>query len=162
MGTSTDAKLIFGYHFGAEEGLLLREAQESDSSPYGLLKTDWFDGNAGIDDDRESEDFFEAATKRLYDSIDGAPPAEDDWDRQGVVKERLGVWFESHCSVDYPMYVLATKVYTACRGDADVVNLPELTDGIGEWTARLAHALSVLGVTPTEERPEWLLCSDWG
>ena len=96
--------------------------------------------------------------------IPDAPPVEWSWQRDEVVKERLGVWFESHCSGDYPMYVLATAAFQAYRGYAEVVDVDRLRDDpvAGGWDAKLAEALRVLEVTPTQEKPSWLLVSYWG
>lgn len=166
MGTSTNGILTYGYHFGSEGNLELREAKKSDTNPDGYFTTSWYDYRATMTDDYEkvegSLDPIEAMTKRLYESIPDVPPAEYDWEREEVVKERLGVWFEEHCSGDYPMYVLTTKVLTARRGDADVVPVRELQESQEEWDALLARALQALEVTPIQRRPEWLLCSYWG
>ncbi|MCX5066930.1 hypothetical protein OOJ91_13845 [Micromonospora lupini] len=166
MGTSTNGILAYGYHFGSEDSLLIREAQESDTNPDGYFVNSWYDYRTTMTVDYEKVDGaldpIEAMTKRLYDSIPDAPPAEDDWDRANVVKGRLGVWFEAHCSGDYPMYVLTTKVLTAHRGDADVVPISDLRQRQDEWDGLLARALQLLDVTPTQARPEWLLCSYWG
>lgn len=160
MGTSTDGILAYGYDFGAEEALNLAEAKSSADNPYGYLKTAWWDEEA--EEPIEGEELTDVMIRVLYESIAGAPPAESSEDRDEVVKTRLGVWFESHCSADYPMWILTTKVITADHGHPEVINLPDLAEGIDVWNERLAHALEVLGLTPTQERPEWLPCSDWG
>lgn len=101
--------------------------------------------------------------KRLYESIPDVPPGAD-WDRESVVKEHYGVWFESHCSGDCPMYILTTHVVTAPRGCPQTLDLPALAIAAleGDWDGKLARALAVLEVTPTAPGPAWLLASDWG
>jgi hypothetical protein len=164
MGTSTNAVMVYGYHFGNAESLELAEAQTSDTNPYGYFKTSWWDdeNDEAEDEDGESVGLFDVMIRRLYESIPDAEPAEDD--REEVVKKRLGVWFEDHCSGEYPMYVLATAAFQAYRGDAKVVDVDRLRldPAAGGWDAKLAEALRILEVTPVQQQPAWLLVSYWG
>lgn len=166
MGTSTNGVMIYGYDFGDESSLLLAECQESDTNPYGYFKTSWWDdeNEEAEDEDGDPVGVIELMTKRLYESIPDAEPAEYDWEREEVVKERLGVWFESYCSGDYPMYVLATAEFTVYRGSTEVVDVDRLaSDPVAKgWDAKLAEALRILDVHPLQERPAWLLASYWG
>lgn len=166
MGTSTNGVMIYGYDFGDPSSLLLAEAQQSEANPYGYFKTSWWDDE---NEEAEQEDGTELSvidlmTKRLYESIPDAPAARWDWERDKIVKERLGVWFEGYCSGDYPMYVLATAEFTVYRGSVEVVDLGRLANDPAEkgWNAKLDHALAVLEVHPLQARPEWLLASYWG
>jgi hypothetical protein len=93
-----------------------------------------------------------------------SPPAKYTWDREEVIKDRLGVWFESYCSGDYPMYVLATHEITVYRGSVEVIDPAELAAAPERegWNTRLARALEILDVHPLQEQPAWLMASYWG
>lgn len=168
MGTSTDAIMAYGFNFGSEEDLLLREAAVSDTNKYGYLKLSWFDAEAEEDDDdsdeAESPTALDLFVRRLYDTIPDAGPAEGDYERADVVKDRLGVWFQSYCSAEYPMWVLCTASFRVYRGDAKAVDPQRLADDptARGWDARLSDALRVLEVTPNQPKPAWLLVSSWG
>jgi hypothetical protein len=163
MGVSTDAKLVYGYDLGSEgDGLNVAEAQTSEANPYGYLKTAWHDG--GAEELDEDTDLIETMTRVLYDAIPDAPPVEYSGQRDTPVKEYYGVWFESHCSDEYPMWMLVAYEVTANRGHLQTLDLDVLTakpTALG-WDEKLASALAVLGVTPTQERPGWLLASNRG
>lgn len=169
MGTSTNGILVYGYDFGGDGELKLAETKESDANPYGYFKTSWWDDEADVDvdgdqdDDGESPDLFDRMTQRLYESIPDVPAADDSWDCAEVVKNRLGVWFESYCSGSYPMYLLVTHKRTVHRGDTKAVDPTELAAMPNRegWDDKLAHALSVLEVTPDQDRPRWLMASYW-
>jgi len=150
MGTSTDGILAYGYNLGAEDALNVREVNDD-----GELNASW---NVG------SDDLVEAATRALYASIPGLPDVEYGWECEAPVKEHLGVWFESYCHVDYPMWILTTSVIRVYRGDVEEIDGAYLDTQPGDngWNEKLAHALAVLGLTPTQEHPAWLLASDWG
>ncbi|MEV4939590.1 hypothetical protein [Streptomyces zaomyceticus] len=75
-----------------------------------------------------------------------------------------GVGFTRHCSVDYPMYILTTYERTSWRGSVGKVDAHELvarppSEG---WDAKLDTALRVLGLTSPQDRPSWLIVSNWG
>jgi len=106
-------------------------------------------------------------------------PEELDWvdeDEDGyfdfgtAVEERLvaagieGVHITTHCSVDYPMYLLTTYSRTSWRGDVGRVDAHEMVarPPAEGWDVKLDAAMTALGLTCDQERPSWLLCSDWG
>ncbi|WP_030777225.1 hypothetical protein [Streptomyces sp. NRRL S-920] len=151
MSTSTNGILVYGYDLaGGDAEWKVREVGE-----YGELKLDWLDD--------ENDDFWTAAEKRL---LAAAGFTETDYTADGYFKREreakgcTGVEIESYCSGDYPMYLLAAKgsVTTAYRGDCEQVDFTVNP----EWDAKLRAALEVLGMTPTQERAQWLLCSCWG
>lgn len=160
MGTSTNATLAYGYDLGAEESLQVREAQESETNEYGYLKTAWYDE----EHEELAEGIIEQMTRVLYDAIPDAPPVEYAWECKDPVKEHYGVWFESHCSGEYAMWILCTSATTAHQGSPKTVDpfLLERAPIDEGWDDKLATALRVLGITPLQESPAWLLASDWG
>lgn len=165
MGQSTNGVLAYGYDLGSDEEWKVREAQQGPGNKYGYLKTSWYDAEAADEDDsEESEDLIDKMQRRLYDSIPGLPPVESGWECGDPVKEHLGVWFEAYCSGDYAMWMLVTSETTVYRGDTKVIDPAEMLadPGRNRWDEKLAHALSVLGLTPLQEKPAWLLASYWG
>ncbi|MEU8040901.1 hypothetical protein [Streptosporangium sp. NPDC049078] len=155
MGTSTDAILAYGYDLGCGDEWKFREVGE-----YGEPVLDWYD-------DEADDTFADQAEKRLLESVGFAEewaPDNGYWDRKKEAETRLGIKIETYCKDDYPMYVLAAKVITVSRGDVEILNLPALMDEPTEhgWDHGLRTALTVLGITPTQEQPAWVLCSYWG
>jgi hypothetical protein len=162
MGTSTNATLVYGYHFGSGESPELHECDETEANEYGYFKASWWDAE-NEEPCGDDNDLFDVMMHRLFDSLE-APEVEYGWERADVVKERMGVWFESHCSGEYPMWVLCTAEFTAYRGDAKLVDVARLAADPVEkgWDAKLAEALRILDVHPRQESPGWLLVSYWG
>lgn len=155
MGTSTDAILAYGYDLGSEEG----EWQVGEIGEYGDLIVDWYDSEA------EDPDFIEAVETKL---LAAAGFTETDWQVDGYFQRKrealagIGVEVISHCSHECPMYILAAHSTTAYRGSPKTIDPSELLAMQKDADARLARALEVLGLTPTQEAPAWLLASDWG
>lgn len=156
MGQSTNAMLAYGYDLGGEEEWKVREAGE-----YGELPAlDWYDP-----DDEDGDDFQSAAERRLLASVGFTEQwGERDgyFEREEEAKARLGVEFDTHCSGEYPMFLLATKVITVYRGSVEEIDVAELAQVPADWDGKLTAALRALGLTPTQERARWLLCSYWG
>lgn len=159
MGQSTNGMLVYGYNFGGLDGWEIEEAGE-----YGEWQPEWLNSDS---DEDEDDDVIEAAGKVLLASVGFA---ETDWqadgyyDRKRAAEARLGVEFDSYCSGDYPMWVLAADVTTVYRGDVKVIDFAALEQARedGDWDAKLAAAVQALGVTPKQDGPKWLLVSYWG
>ena len=158
MGQSTNAMLVYGYHLGSDDnGWELEGVGE-----YGELPTlDWHDSES------DEADFGTDAELRLLASVGFT---ETDWtvdgyhQREREAKARLGVELETHCSGDYPMYLLIAKGITVYRGDVKKIDFAELAAEVQAKGAdeKLRAAVQALGITPKQERPQWLLCSYWG
>lgn len=162
MGQSTNGMLVYGFDLGSNES----EWKVREVGEYGALAVPWFDET---DEDSEPADDFETlAVRRLLDASGFTETYEDGregyFGREREAQEALGVEFESYCSGDYPMFVLAAKVLTAYRGDCDVLDLAALSDPatLAAYDEKLTAALAALGLTPVQEKPAWLLCSYWG
>lgn len=153
MGTSTNAYLMYGYDLGGGDG----PWQIQGIDKYDTWEPAWLD---------EDEGFMESVLNKLRAA---AGFTETDWradgyfERRNAVDEQLGVEVESHCSGDYPMYVLAAKKFTAYRGDVEAIptDLSALV-AAESLDAKLARALEVLDFKPIQEKPGWLLVSYWG
>lgn len=159
MGQSTNGMLVYGYDLGSEEEWKIREAGE-----YGELpELPWFDP-----DNEDGDGFQESAERHLLAQL--ADFTETDWradgyfDRERAAKEQLGVEFDTYCSGEYPMYLLATKVITVYRGDVEEIDMEALAvePEMNGWDEKLNAAVQVLGITPTQGKPKWMLCSYWG
>lgn len=156
MGVSTNAMLVYGYDLGSDEGWKVREADEGGYD----LTVDWYD------EDHE-DGFVEQAENRLLAAAGFTETdyrADGYFDRKAEAERNIGVEFESHCSGDYPMWLLAAHKITVYRGDVKAIDLAALSldPSRGDWDAKLRNALTVLGLTPTQEQAAWLLCSYWG
>lgn len=158
MGQSTNAMLVYGYHLGGDEsGWEIEGVGE-----YGELPDlPWYDP--------WNDDFQGAAERHLLAAIAGftetwTPDNEGYFDRERAAEARIGARFAHHCSADYPMYLLVTKEITAYRGDAVPVDFAELAAEVTHMDAdaKLRAALGALGITPKQQRAQWLLCSWWG
>ena len=163
MGVSTDAILAYGYDLGGGDEWQVRELDE-----YGGL----IPGTGGWVPDPEAEEGYDLiglAERHLLDASGFTETYEDGregyFGRELAAKEALGVEFETYCSDEYPMYVLAAKVHTVARGYVGDVEafLAAADDATRqEWDAKLASAVAALGVTPVQDKPKWLLVSWWG
>jgi hypothetical protein len=142
MGVSSDGLLVYGYDLG----------ELDDWEPA------WQD---------EDEDFAESVMTRL---LVASGFTETDWQvdgyfaRKSEAEERLGVELVTHCSYDYPMYVLGAAEFRAYRGYPKALDLAELSNPevLSGWNAKLASALEVLEITPEQGHPQWILCSIYG
>ncbi|GGR70933.1 MULTISPECIES: hypothetical protein [Streptomyces] len=155
MGQATDAILAYGYDLGGE-GWKLEGLGE-----YGELPPlPWWD---------EEDDFATAAERHLLTRIAQFTETWEDgregyFERKRAAKARLGLVVETYCSESCPMYVLAAHVTTVKRGDVEALDPLDLAQrpDAGGWDERLRAALDALGLQPTQERAQWLLCSYWG
>lgn len=155
MGQATDAILAYGYDLGGD-GWKLEGLGE-----YGELPPlPWWD---------DEDDFPDAAVRHLLTQIVGFTETWEDrregyFDRERAAKAELGIVVETYCSESCPMYVLAAHVTTVKRGDAEAVDPLDLAQrpSAEGWDDTLRTALTTLGITPTQEGAQWLLCSYWG
>ncbi|MET9480963.1 hypothetical protein [Streptomyces sp. NPDC006638] len=74
-----------------------------------------------------------------------------------------GVHITSHCSHDYPMYLLTTSSRTAWRGSPVIVDPRDMVaaPGADGWDDKLRAGMTLLGLTSEQSAPGWILCSDW-
>lgn len=165
MGQSTNAVLAYGYDLGGDEGEW--KFAEFDQDTY-EIRLPWFVDSDDTGEDDEAGGFIEQAEARLLAEVAGF--VEADWQSEGYFDGKreaealLGVEFESYCSGDCPMYVLAAHVITVHRGDSQLLDLAALANAVGvsDWDAKLDAAIKALGITPTQAKPGWVLVSYWG
>jgi hypothetical protein len=160
MGQSTNGILAYGYDLGGGDEWKVQEAGEYG----GLPQLNWYNP-----DDEDSDGFPELAERRLLAEITGFTETwssgnEGYFDREKAVKGRLGIQLGMYCSHEYPEYLLATEVITVYRGDIKGIDMADLAGAPARegWDDKLRAALTVLGLTPKQDRAKWLLCSYWG
>lgn len=99
-------------------------------------------------------------------NLDATDEYGDDLDFRDAVRARLpedlGVEAFRHCSDEVPKYILSAHTTRAARGYPQPLDPAALLAAQEDADRRLAHALDLLEFTPTQERPVWLLASDWG
>lgn len=154
MGVSTNGILAYGFNIGGGDGdWKIQEAGE-----YGEWEPEWANEDDGT---------VECAEAKLLEAVGFT---ETDWrvdgyfERKREAEARVGVEFEGHCSDQCTMYVLAAHTVTAYRGDAKEIDFAvfEQQRLAEDWDGKLQRACEVLGITPTQEQPKWLLVSYWG
>jgi hypothetical protein len=157
MGSSPNGILAYGYALGGADGWNIREVDEYNGIDPD--KVTWYD--------EDDDDFVTQAEKRL---LVASGFTETDWqaegyfDRKREAVARVGVEFRYHGNHDYLRHSLVTKTITVEWGDAKVLDLSALLAESAEhgWDDKLAAALTALGITPTQEKPGWLLCTYYG
>lgn len=154
MGMSTSAKLIYGYHLESQaEGWLVAEAHGPDSDDYGL-NLPWLG--------EDSDDFQSKAEDRLREATgyeEGDYRADPDgWRaRRREAAAKIGVKFEAG-GYEFGDLFLAAVDYEADLGETKEIDpAAMLAAGAAEADEKLRAALAILGLTPTQEKPAWLL-----
>jgi hypothetical protein len=153
MGTSTNAYLMYGYDLGNSDEWKIQGLGE-----YGEWEPEWL----------EDDDLPTSAEKALLASVgfteEWSKENEGYFGRRQVVQDQIAVTIESHCSAEYPMYVLSAKMIRATRGNPKVVDPDYLQRAAitEDLNVKLTRACTVLGIQPIQTEPLWLLCSDWG
>lgn len=154
MGRSSTGRLMYGYQFQNESWLI------NETGEYGEPRLDWYD-------DEGDDTFIEACEKRLLAEvgiIDNPDPSRY-FDKGKLIKRHYGVGFVGYGSCDWDgSHILATCDIRASDYGAEIVDLSVLNAQARSenWDGKLARACEVLGITPTQDRPRWILCSSYG
>ena len=154
MSTSTDGILVYGYNLGGDDsGWEVTEADED-----GEFEPEWADEDGDLITGAEEKLLAAAGFTETDYRADGY------YDRKRDAEARVGVEMESYCSGDYPMWLLAAHKVVVSRGDVKEIDFAALeAQRVAEdWDAKLQAALAVLGITPKQDAPKWLLASYWG
>lgn len=162
MGTSTNAMLVYGYDLGdADQGWKIQGVGEDETPQLSWLRTPSEDDE---DDEREEGDEDYVPSFQTQALLHLARAAGHDVEYDFEAEEKIGLSFASHCSGQYPMWLFAAKVITACRGYPETLDFEELERErvAQDWDGKFTRALQVLEITPTQERPRWFMCSYWG
>lgn len=161
MGMDPEGKLAYGYHLGGDE---TGWKVEQTTGEYGGLSLDW------LSEDEDGYGFVDLAERRLRAStgfveIPYREPRPDDYYAlSNAADAAVGVRIIRCGSPDFPAYVLCTKVYSVEWGDTKLLDLDALAREAAEggWDEKLRRALEVLGITPKQTAPGWLLCAFYG
>jgi hypothetical protein len=158
MTVATDALLVYGYDLGSIEEWKVNQVDD-----IGELSVPWYQP--------DTDDFSEVLCQHLLTfTPPGRPGGGGDADAgadggagETEVMARCGIELVLHCSLAVPRYVLSAKTITAARGELVTVDVAALAveRRREDWDGRLLRALDVLGLTPLQPRPVWLLCSFW-
>lgn len=156
MGMSADAHLIYGYNLEGQGDWEIEQTGE-----YGEIALDWYDNEDGSDDD-----FVEACQKRLLASvgITENPDAGRYFDLEKHVEEHFGVKFFPYGYHDYGRWMLCAHEIEAYGWSVEAVDLADLVvmPEMNGWDDRLTRVAQILGVTPKQAKPAWLLTSSYG
>lgn len=146
MGSHAYARLGFGYNLGGDEGVYHFREYEEDFP--------WYDEVEGLE---------ESAYKALLAAVGFT---EDDWTVDGYFERKIEA--SKKVPVHFQYYGNSNHGYTGTllfAGTSLSVNwveeieLPVITD---EHRKHLAWALEVLGITPDQGEPRWLLATHYG
>jgi len=168
MGTSTNGIFAYGYDLGGAEddwaGLLGPDGEEIDPDELPA----WYDPDGDDGFGEQAIEHLLRATGFLVvpwsDREDWPAEQAQDYHRTYSEAEKaLGVQFETHCSGDYPMYLLVAWHDYALRGKAETIDLEQLLAQrtAEDWDAKLAWAIQTLELRPKADKPQWLLASWW-
>lgn len=142
MGSDATAILAYGYDVGQTFG-----------HDYDTPHPAWYqDGNG----------WRHSAERALLAAVgfteEWTPDSDGYFDRKKNAEQQVGVHFERQGSDSDVYYLMAAKSQRVEWGDVEAVDMT-LPDNADE---RLAWALDVLGVKPTDDKPGWLLAAYYG
>ncbi|ATY17133.1 hypothetical protein CU254_41900 (plasmid) [Amycolatopsis sp. AA4] len=150
---TADAILAYGYDLGGDE----RGWKVEETDDHGHPAIAWHD----IDGDKDN--FVEEATGRLLAALAGFTEtdqhADGYHDRRKAAEKSLDVHIVRHGDPNDTSYALATSSVSVEEGDSMPLNPAELFDpaDLELRNRRLAAALAALGITPRQDRPQWLV-----
>lgn len=155
MGMCASAHLAYGYDLGTSESFAAAERDEYDGPDL-----PWND----------TEDFADDVDTQLLESIgfteQWAPDNVGFFERRRAAGQRIGVevYHSGHC--DYPGWMMiATGSHKSVSwAEATELDLDELADlpAKNGWDRKLAYATDVLGITPMQAAPKWLVFPTYG
>jgi len=140
MSQSTDAILVFGIDYGGEPNFPWRDEDNEDLD----LETWW----AKLNGLSEPEVEFSEKTKPLFHEY---------WEKKTELFKACPIEELTHCSGEYPMYILAVKgtEKKASRGYPEYNVSLEPVDSFTLIKFCQDHNISM------PSKPSWILCSDW-
>jgi hypothetical protein len=135
MSTSSNAHLVYGFDLGSDcDGWKLEGANS-----YGeMVGYDWIN----------EEGFFDSNVRQRL-----------------LAAGITGVELESYGRYDCQRWLLSTHVTNVYEYGAEVIDLGLMLSMARhtseDWDIKLEDACSVLGITPKQARPGWILCSSY-
>jgi hypothetical protein len=163
MGVSTDGILCYGFCLPEEEEITWLRAENVEAD------------EESEDSEGEQMDFedFVAKLEGLKEPDvpfnSGKVPKEWEkyWDKKSKLVKKVGIDLVTHCSDEYPMYILAISesVHNASRGYPEKLGQKILANaglpayGIEGWRDKLKAFCERAGIEYKD--PQWILCSMW-
>ncbi len=159
MGITVKAELHYGYNLGDSETDGWQFAEVSDEEYNGTPTMPWWD--------EDGDGLAGQAEKVLLAAVGFT---ETDWsadgyfDRQREAKARLGVAFEiTGYEGGRTLIVASGTERTAYSSEATEIDPAVLASTTTDAMDRqLADALRILGITPKQDKPAWLLTCYYG
>lgn len=153
------AKIVFGFPIGDTRKWLVNEAPENPEGIRDSLVLPWYS-----DEDVELQGrFIELAWVRLYNAIPGSTPVENNADAEAPARSYYGIDFERCGTATQTVWLMtATDMrLSVTYSDTLQINAGTLQQRplIGRYAEKLRKALKILGVTPVQTNPNWLLAS---
>lgn len=164
MSTTPRAYLYYGYVLGGENEWQVKEYNKDDLE----LNVLWHDGS--------NSEFGDEANKILERFLTGATEEQSHWyqvsdeqirarlrdEYQALREEYLTVAVVDHGWNEQPSWLLAVKDsrLSVEWGEAKTVNphgLIDLTHKNTRWRTDLKRACEILGLTPLQSNPQWIL-----
>lgn len=161
MGMTARAKLVYGYDLGT-----LEDFKAAERSEYGSPELPWFNEDE-TDEDGEEADFGTAVENLLYAAAGFTEKWSRDndgyFDRKKAAEERIGVDLDHSGSHEYPGFILYARGSKRSVEWSDTMALDlDVLAATYDWDTKLAAALTALGITPTQDRPKWLVFPSYG
>lgn len=154
MSTYHYGILAYGYDLGHSEEYAIREIDQNGYVNLAWVKRD--------EDGWVAEELPEAFRRRLYEAIPAANPDAYTWEYEDAIKKHFGVMILEHgwlAEADTASYALVASKKFVAGGDTEPIDLEEriALAKSAKFDEKLENALKVLGVTPLQEKPSWLL-----
>jgi hypothetical protein len=153
MGFSADGELLYGVAIGSGEDWLLEGLGE-----YGELIKPWHS---------EDGDFAEEAQNVLlaahgFTETDWRVDGYFDRKRQAEEEMKVRIFLPGH--YEFSHYVIGCVEISAGTYEAKPIDMVDLVSRpLREgWDEKIAWALDVLDLTPTDPEPKWLLSASYG
>lgn len=155
MGQSTNGILAYGYDLGGSEKWKVAEWDPKEWD----LKTDWYDADK-VDEYGDPAGVIEQAARHMFAAA-GEPLPSGYFDADHAPKATFGVEFTDYCSCEYQMWILSAHDIVVYRGDTEAIDFAALTEQAKaeDWDGKLRKAVELLGLTPNDPQPRWLLAS---
>jgi hypothetical protein len=154
MGSTASAHVAYGYDLGGKEDFLAEPRDE-----YGSPVLPWCNDNSELTEQAEALLLKETGFSETWS--DENPGY---FQRLAAARQQVGVNFEFSGHADYCGWIL---IATGSERSVDwaksmAVDPDQVSRPHAEWDAKLAAALRVLGITPSQAGPRWLVFPSYG
>lgn len=157
MGNSPSGILAYGYDLGGPEaGWKVTGAEK-----YGDYRFPWYSPEKDYSWGEKAEELLLAELTGLTAKYEDNKPDEFYDARAREARKKLKVEIVTYGSYDYPGYILAVKPHLYVY-DWEAKAIPQFDFSYHESNQELDKALRVLGITPTQQDPQWILACMYG